>query len=508
MHLVIDNRIRFKKSELPEGSLAKIKESFRYKNPEYFKKRNLGLYTGNTPQTIGTFKVNDNGSVITIPRGGLRKLLDILCGFGIDFKLIDKRPKVRHTDLDFSSDIILRPYQEKAIREILHAETCLIEGAPASGKTEILLSAIAKSGLKAGVLVHDRNLFNQWIGRIESRLGIPNKKIGKIGAGKFKIGDQITVMMQQTARNKIDLLKDEFDFLACDEVHHYAAKTFLETVDAFTARYRVGVSATVKRQDLKHFLTHDLFGEIVFSISREELVDLGYTAEIELNIIHTNFEYDYRNESALRDCLEDSYLDYDELTAKEKQGLAEKYELERKDYPQYLDASSLDSDKNNLIYQWVRREYDKGSTSVIFTKRRKHCELWESRLKKVGLECVIFWSAKGNKREEKRIKKDLQRLKSKKVRIAIGTTLDEGLNMPAVDAGFITYRNAGNPGQLEQQAGRLARLFAGKDFGKLFYFHDVNINAFSGDETRLLKRFKKAVVHEKTRKRKKIRFKK
>jgi len=507
MRLIVDSRIRLVKSKLPKGSLTKIKAAFRYNNPDYFRKRNMGYYTGNIPRVIGTFRVEDDGRFLTVPRGGFQKLIEILGEFGADYQVVDRRLWDNPVDFNFDPGFPLREYQEEAVSRILEAETCLIEGAPASGKTEILCAAIARAGGRAGVLVHDRNLFNQWVDRIQSSLHIPSKEIGRVGLGKFKLGPRITVMMQQTARNKVDQLKGYFDFLAADEVHHYAANTFLLTVDAIAARYRVGVSATVKRQDLKHFLTHDLFGDIVFSIDRQTLVDLGYTTEIELHVVRTDFNYDYKNEAALRDYFETAFTDYDDLTAKEKRDAAEQLEMPPKDFPQYLDAIAGDSDRNNLIYQWVRREYDKGSTCIIFAKRREHCQLWAERLKKIGLECVVFWGTKGKAGEAKRIQKDLQRLKARKVRIAIGTVLDEGINMPAVDAGFITYRNAGNPGQLEQQAGRLARLFTGKEVGRLYYFHDANIDAFERDERSLSKRFNRVVIHAKTRKRKKIRSK-
>ncbi len=505
LRLIVDNRIRFRKSDLPPGALDAIKKAFRYNNPDYFRKRNLGYYVGNVPRVIGTFRVDKEGGWVTLPRGGLKKLIGILEGYGFQCEVDDRCRQLSPVEFYLDPSVKLRPYQVEAAHEILKHKTCLIQGAPASGKTEILLAAIALVGGRAGVMVHDRNLFDQWVKRTESRLGIPAKEIGRVGGGKFKLGPRITVMMQQTARNRIDQLADYFDFLAADEVHHYAARTFLETVDAFTARYRVGASATIKRQDLKHFLTHDLFGEVVFEINRQQLVDLGYTTEIELHVVHTDFNYDYRNEAALRDFLADKFQDWEDLSPKERLEIADSLGMNRKDYPQYLDAIAKDSDRNNLIYRWVRREYDQGGTSIIFTKRRSQCQLWAERLAAVGLECVVFWGGNQTVKEQKRIQRDLQRLKAKQVRIAIGTVIDEGLNMPAVDAGFITYRNASNPGQLEQQAGRLARLFSGKDVGRLYYFHDSNVDFFNRDEHLLGKRFKRIVIHAKTRRRKKLR---
>jgi superfamily II DNA or RNA helicase len=496
LNIWIDNRINFWVADLPAGMLPKIKEKFRYNNPDYFRRKNMGFYAGNIPRVIATFKVHDDDRILSLPRGGMARLGDILDRFGVAYQIEDLRVSLEPVSYEFAKDFQPREYQTKAVQEIVKAETCLLEGAPASGKTEILLMAIAQVGLKTGIIVHDRNLLGQWVSRIEKRLGIPKGEIGVVGSGKFKLGDRITVMMQQTARNHVEKLKDQFGFLCADECHHFPANTFLMLADAFSARYRVGASATIKRQDFKHFLTYDLFGEIAYEIGRQELVDLGFAAPVHIHVVKTNFSYDYRNEDALRDHFSDRVMDYDDLSAEEKRKYEEQLGLPRKDYPQYLDVVSKDSDRNLLIYHVVRWEYDRGGRIIIFTKRREHCELWRDSLAKVGIECAILWGASGSKKEAKRIAKDLKRLRDGKIRIVIGTVLDEGINIPTVDASFVTYRNASNPGQLEQQAGRLARLFSGKEFGRLYYFHDQNIKSFQHDIQRLQKCFENVTVHE------------
>jgi superfamily II DNA or RNA helicase len=501
MIVKIDSRIRFsieghKSHKLTKALLKDIKEQFTYNNPEFFKKQSMGFSTWNTPRTIATYILDKKGQVLTLPRGGMEKLQSILDGYNLELEIIDNRISGEPVEFTFDPTIQLRPYQSEAVEKIVENEEGLIQGAPASGKTEILLAAIANVGLKTGVIVHDSNLFQQWLGRIERRLGIPKKEIGQVGGGKFKIGEKITVMMQQTARNKVDKLKDEFGFVCCDEVHHYSAPTFLKLVDHFTAQYRIGASATIKRQDLKHFLTYDLFGPVLFKISRQRLVELGFTTDIRLHVVFTNFEYDYQNESELREYLENKYLDYEDLTVERRKHLVKKLELSRKEYPEYLNAISNDSDRNNLIFKHVKRELRKGSKIILFTKRRKQCELWERNLSSLGIECAVLWS-ESNRAGKQRLKAALKALKSGRINIAIGTTLDEGIDLPRIDCAMILYRNAKNPGQLEQQAGRLARLFAGKTEGKLYYFYDRKIKKFAQDLGLLRKQFAKVTVHAK-----------
>jgi len=504
MQVIVDNRIRLETSGMPREAVKAIKDEFRHNNPEYFRKRAIGIYTGNIQRTIGTYKLEEGGKLLTLPRGGLKRFRQILLEYDLEPEIIDNRFKGGQVDFSFDPSFKPRPYQIEAINAILAHETCLIQGGAGSGKTEIILSAIVAAGLRALVVVPIKRIFTQWVQRIEQRLHIPKKQIGVIGGGKFKLGDGITVGMKESVRNKLPKLRGLFGFVGLDECHHASAKTFIEVIDFFDAYYRVGGTATIKRQDLKHFLTHDLFGEIAFKITRDELEDLGFLTEVTLHVVNTSLEFDYLNETALQDAYADQFEDYEDLNAKERRKAARELELEAKDYPQYLDAISGDKDRNNLIYQWVRYEYDRGSKIVIFTKRRAQCELWKNNLARIGLECVIFW-ATNTVREEKRIERDLKRIKKGEVRIAIGTVIDEGIDMPAVDCGFITYRNAKNPGQLEQQAGRLARLFEGKDESRLYYFHDAQIERFEGDIKALQRSFKKVVIHDKPPKWKKLR---
>lgn len=457
----------------------------------------MGKWTGNTPRNIVTFKTENRGKTVTFPRGAFWRVVDVLSEYGVKYKVRDNRTvgDSVHFEFNTSNGFEWRPYQLEAIDRILDAETCLLEGGPASGKTEILLGAIARAGLRTAVIVPSGELLDQWVERIHDRLQIPMNEIGIIGGGKDKLGSRITVMMQRSALSRIEKLRSLFGFVCLDEAHHAAASTFLELLDQFDAKYRIGASATIERQDLKHFLTHDLFGEKAFSISRDDLKRMGYTAAVTLHIVHTDFRYDYLNEGALEEYCSKIRMDYEDLSAYEKEKLAKKIGLDPRGYPEYLTAVSKNTKRNNLIYKYLKKEYDAGKKCAVFTKRRAHCIRWKKSLEKVGIEVIILWRGK-NARDKRRVKRDLQRLKSGKVRIGIGTTIDEGVDMPAVKAGFISYRNAKNRGQLVQQVGRLERLFKGGQAADLYYFHDARIQRFADDVASLQRIFKKVVIHE------------
>jgi len=202
---------------------------------------------------------------------------------------------------------------------------------------------------------------------------------------------------------------------------------------------------------------------------------------------------DYMNEEKLRDLDERGIIELDEMNLRAKREVSDQMDFDEAGYPNYLNAVAIDPERNNLIYRVVRSEYDKGSRIVIFTKRRYHCELFKKTMASVEIDVAIFWGSRTRK-DDSRMDSDLDRVRAGEVRVAIGNVLDEGLDFPTVDVGIITYRNAKNPGQLDQQAGRLARLFKGKSNSRLYYIHDGRIERFKGDITTLKNHFKTVTI--------------
>ena len=74
----------------------------------------------------------------------------------------------------------------------------VIVAPPGSGKTVLGLAIIAEKKQPALIIVHRKQLADQWIDRIESFLKIPKTDIGKITGGKVHAGKSVTVAMIQS----------------------------------------------------------------------------------------------------------------------------------------------------------------------------------------------------------------------------------------------------------------------------------------------------------------------
>lgn len=115
-----------------------------------------------------------------------------------------------------------------------------------SGKTLMALASLPRLGQRSLVIVRDRNLLEQWVQRAEENFKLRPKDVGIVASGKKRIGDCLTIALQQSLYSKKFPLADfakQFGAVIVDEVHDAAARTVNQTVDVFPARVRLGFSA-------------------------------------------------------------------------------------------------------------------------------------------------------------------------------------------------------------------------------------------------------------------------
>ena len=110
------------------------------------------------------------------------------------------------------------------------------------------------------MVVHNTELRDQWIREVEELFGI---KPGIIGSGTFNIAAPIVVGNVQSITRNLPKIEKAFGTLIMDEGHHCPATTFTSIIDNSHARYRIGLSGTMKRKDGKHIMFKDYFGPIV-----------------------------------------------------------------------------------------------------------------------------------------------------------------------------------------------------------------------------------------------------
>src|SRR5256712_10742628 len=96
----------------------------------------------------------------------------------------DERYAGRPLEASFKGE--LRPEQKVAADELLAHETGVLAATTAFGKTVVAAWLIAQRGVSTLVLVHRRQLLDQWVERLSTFLSINNREIGRVGGGRRK----------------------------------------------------------------------------------------------------------------------------------------------------------------------------------------------------------------------------------------------------------------------------------------------------------------------------------
>ena len=170
---------------------------------------------------------------------------------------------------------ILRPYQEKAIKEIFNKwkegkKSVLFQMPTGTGKT-ILFTEIAKLGVNATrkrkilIVVHRKELVEQ----IKSELTKKDVDAGIIMAdvpSDYSKYAQIA-MIQTLSRRE----HPEADLVIIDECHHAKAETYKELWSIYPNAKFLGVTATPTRLSGEGF--DDLFDELIVSMSINKFIE-------------------------------------------------------------------------------------------------------------------------------------------------------------------------------------------------------------------------------------------
>ncbi len=250
IELVLANQIYIPKDQLPPPLKNRLIRIAAFQNPEFYKAQAMRFSTFNKSRIICCCE--DFAKYIGIPRGCLEEVIELLTSLNIKTKITDERFQGIPINLTFHGS--LRPEQDRAAQSILNHDTGVLSATTAFGKTVIAMYLIAKRAVNTLILVHRRQLLDQWIKNLCIFLGLNPKEIGQIGGGKNTLTGKIDVAIIQSLSKK-GIVKDlvgEYGSLIVDECHHISARSFEIVARQCKARYVTGLSATVTRKDGHH----------------------------------------------------------------------------------------------------------------------------------------------------------------------------------------------------------------------------------------------------------------
>ncbi len=163
--------------------------------------------------------------------------------------------------------VSLKPFQYDALESWLNRRRGIIVLPTGAGKTYIALKAMELLNVPTLVVVPTLPLLKQWRDVIESLYHV---NVGVIGGGQERL-EPITVITYDSAYLRAAELGNRFEFVVFDEVHHLAAEGYIEIAEYLVAPYRMGLTATLEREDGRHRLLFPLVGGVVYQLFPKDL---------------------------------------------------------------------------------------------------------------------------------------------------------------------------------------------------------------------------------------------
>lgn len=230
----------------------------------------------------------------------------------------------------------IRPYQQEAADRFyqngdVHGGNGVIVLPCGAGKTIIGILAMSLIGAKTLILTSNVSSVHQWMSEIYEKTNLTDTEVGEY-TGKTKQIAPVTVSTYQILthrKSKEDiyhhfekLTQEDWGLIIYDEVHLLPAEVFRMTAD-IQARRRIGLTATLVREDGREEEVFSLIGPKRFDLPWKTLEKQGYIADVTCHEVRIPFQPDH-------------YALYVQSSARERNRIAQENPEKQKILPDLL----------------------------------------------------------------------------------------------------------------------------------------------------------------------------
>jgi len=122
------------------------------------------------------------------------------------------------------------------------------------------------------ILVHRKQLLEQWRERLATFLSVSVDDIGQIGGGKKKPNGRLDIALLQSLYRNEEVYQDvsEYGHIIVDECHHLSAFSFEQILKQAKAKYVLGLTATPIRKDGQHPIIFMQCGAIRYQVNAKD----------------------------------------------------------------------------------------------------------------------------------------------------------------------------------------------------------------------------------------------
>jgi len=446
VQITLGNAVYLRQNELTPSVRGKLIRLASFVNPEYADKQRLRVNVYNTPCVID--KSINGDDFLILPRGCLENALKTLKSEGAQWDLADKRQLGTPLDVAFVGE--LREEQRLAANALVKHDTGVLAAGTAFGKTVLAAWMIAERKTNTLVLVNRAPLQQQWIERLLQFLGIPKKEIGRFGGAAKKPNGKLDVALVQSLKNLdgeflVNAVKD-YGQIIIDECHAVPAASFEKVAVAASAKYFLGLSATVVRKDGRHPVVEMLCGPVRHRVDATHMDNFASFRHV-VRVRTTPFV------PKTGDVADEGEVRFADVVAE----------------------MADNAKRNDMIVRDVLAAVKEGRSPVILTERREHIDVL-LRLLEGRADHVIALRGGMGRKMQKKCREDLANIppQSSRILIATGAYLGEGFDDARLDTLFLTLPISWK-GRVTQYAGRLHRMSDGKREVRIYDYVDTRV---------------------------------
>lgn len=326
------------------------------------------------------------------------------------------------------------PYQAAALEQVVKKKRGLIVGPCGSGKTWTAIRAMVMHGGRWIVVVHTKELTNQWADAIHKMTGVKPSVYNTKRKKRFDPESPFIIARVQGLREHledVEVIGRTRRGVIVDEAHHTPSDTFLAVLRFLDCPLRFGFTATPHRTMGDTELMHWFIGPEIFVIERAHTEAAGRTMRPDLKLCVTDYVDTYDPDEP------------GDITRLKQRMYADEGRLER-------------------VAEMIQKTIEGREAGIAITEWVTYGHALLERLLARGVAAVMCHAKQRKTECSCNREYALAAIDTGRARVLIATTLaDEGLDIPRLDTCW-QVSPTGNAGRCEQRWGRVARFAPGK----------------------------------------------
>lgn len=435
----------------PPDLVKELENRLTFDNPTYLAAQHFSPYgqvSMAIPRTLTFYEHTETG--IRLPRGFSSRVLSLKnrarfdnltwqnCGVSVPATF----PKAKLA-LNEAQQAMLDAFRE-AKRDSRRSGFLFVMPT-AWGKTLLQAALAQETGQLTLVLCVTELILRAWYEDLQKMYGLKPKQIGLVKAGKEEWKSPFTLASVATIGRRRQFWPEyysKFGTVVLDEAHIVSQPNLYEFLWGCPARYLIGATATPSMEGFNGHI-HLTFGNPVKRINLSHKDTSTSMAIRGVNLIDTKFKFSYI-EGAI-------------------------------DWASLSQALMDDMDRNDLIVQTVKEEWDQGRVILVTTRRIPHVELLVEMLKDVGVSDANALTGETNT-DRAYTRSLLQMLSKRKLRCVVATNaaVKLGANIPVLDSLHLAMPVV-RKHIIEQLLGRIRRRETNKTRCTVTYYMDRHV---------------------------------